>query len=136
VVVVDASALAKYILKEEGWREVRKLLEGGAVSVDHVVKEISNAIWRKCAVLKLEDAEVAVKRYELLVELVRSGVVVLESELKYLEKAFRIAVENGVTVYDSLYIAQARELGAQLLTSDRKQAEVATKLGVSPLYVP
>jgi len=136
VIVVDASALAKYVLKEEGWRDVRKLLEGGAVSVDHVVKEVSNAIWRKCAVLKLEDAGVAVKRYELLVELVRSGVVVLESELKYLEKAFRIAIENGVTVYDSLYIAQARELGARLLTSDRKQAEVATRLGVSPVYVP
>jgi Predicted nucleic acid-binding protein, contains PIN domain len=87
-------------------------------------------------VLKLEDVEVAVRRYELLVELVRSGVVVLESELKYLEKAFRIAIENGVTVYDSLYVAQARELGAQLLTSDQKQVEVAMKLGVNPLYVP
>lgn len=86
--------------------------------------------------LKLEDVEVAVRRYELLVELVRSGVVVLESELKYLEKAFRIAIENGVTVYDSLYVAQARELGAQLLTSDQKQVEVAMKLGVNPLYVP
>jgi len=136
VIVVDASALAKYILKEEGWREVRKLLEGGAISVDHIVKEVSNAIWRKCAVLKLKDVEVAVRRYELLVELVRSGVVVLESELKYLEKAFRIAIENGVTVYDSLYVAQARELGAQLLTSDQKQVEVAMKLGVNPLYVP
>jgi predicted nucleic acid-binding protein len=44
VIVVDASALAKYVLKEEGWREIRKVLEGGAVSVDHVVKEVSNAI--------------------------------------------------------------------------------------------
>jgi len=134
--VVDASALAKYILKEEGWRDVRKLLEGGAVSVDHVVKEVSNAIWRKCAVLKLEDAEAAVRRYELLVELIRSGVVVLESELKYLERAFRIAVESGITVYDSLYVTQALELGARLLTSDRRQSEVAARLGVSPVYVP
>ena len=134
--MVDASALAKYILKEEGWRDVRKLLEGGAVSVDHVVKEVSNAIWRKCAVLKLEDAEAAVRRYELLVELIRSGVVVLESELKYLERAFRIAVESGITVYDSLYVTQALELGARLLTSDRRQSEVAARLGVSPVYVP
>jgi predicted nucleic acid-binding protein len=136
VIVVDASALAKYVLKEEGWREIRKLLEGGAVSVDHVVKEVSNAIWRKHAVLKLEDAEVAVRRYELLVELVRSGVVALENELKYLGKAFRIAIENEVTVYDALYVAQALELGARLLTSDRKQADVATKLGVNPIYTP
>jgi len=136
VIVVDASALAKYVLKEEGWREIRKLLEGGAVSVDHVVKEVSNAIWRKHAVLKLEDAEVAVRRYELLVELVRSGVVALENELKYLEKAFRIAIENEVTVYDALYVAQALELGARLLTSDRKQADAATKLGVNPIYTP
>jgi predicted nucleic acid-binding protein len=136
VIVVDASALAKYVLKEEGWREIRKLLEGGAVSVDHVVEEVSNAIWRKYAVLRLEDAEVAIRRYELLVELVRSGVVVLESELKYLEKAFRIAIENGVTVYDPLYIAQALELGAQLLTSDREQADVAARLGANSIYIP
>jgi predicted nucleic acid-binding protein len=136
VIVVDASALAKYVLKEEGWREIRKLLEGGAVFVDHVVEEVSNAIWRKYAVLRLEDAEVAIRRYELLVELVRSGVVVLENELKYLEKAFRIAIENGVTVYDALYIAQALELGAQLLTSDREQADVAARLGANSIYIP
>jgi len=136
VIVVDASALAKYVLKEEGWREIRKLLEGGAVSVDHVVKEVSNAIWRKYAVLRLEDAEVAIRRYELLVELVRSGVVVLENELKYLEKTFRIAIENGVTVYDALYIAQALELGARLLTSDRRQADVAARLGANSIYIP
>jgi len=47
----------------------------------------------------------------------------------YVEPALRIALERGVTLYDSLYIAQARRYG-ELLTSDRGQAEVAAELGV------
>lgn len=136
MIVIDASALAKYVFKEEGWREVRKALEEEAVSVDHVVKEVANAIWKKCVVLKLEPIDVAHKRHQLLHKIVREGVVALESESKYLEEAFKIAVENEVTVYDSLYIAQALGLGAQLLTSDAKQAHVAQRLSIPTRYVP
>jgi len=136
VIVIDASALAKYIFKEEGWREVRKALEGEAVSVDHAVKEVANAIWKKCAVLKLEPVDVAYKRYQLLHKIVREGVVALESESKYLEEAIKIAIENEITVYDSLYIAQALELRAQLLTSDAKQAQVAERLSIPARYTP
>jgi len=136
VIVIDASALAKYIFKEEGWREVRKALEGEAVSVDHAVKEVANAIWKKCVVLKLEPVDVAYKRYQLLHKIVREGVVALESESKYLEEAIKIAIENEITVYDSLYIAQALELRAQLLTSDAKQAQVAERLSIPARYTP
>ena len=60
----------------------------------------------------------------------------LENELKYLDLAFRIATENRVTVYDSIYVAQAQEFRALLLTSDRRQAEVAEILGLTVHYVP
>lgn len=42
--VIDASSLAKYVLREKGWCEVRKVLEEESVSVDHVLKEVANAI--------------------------------------------------------------------------------------------
>jgi len=61
--------------------------------------------------------------------LLKVGVIVLESESDYIEEALRIALREGVTLYDSLYLAQTRKLG-ELLTSDEKQAEVATKLNI------
>jgi len=135
VIVVDASALAKYILKEDSWRSVRKALEEESVSLDHVVKEVANAVWRKSVVFNQEPPDVARTRLQLLKRLVSEGVVRIENELEYVDKAFEIAVENGITVYDALYIAQAIAHNAELLTSDKKQAEVAKRLGLKVRYV-
>jgi len=136
VIVVDASVLTKYVLREENWIEVRKRLEEEAVSVDHVVKEVANAIWKKAVVMKLEPLEIALRRYQVLRMLVAEGIVRIESGLQYLDEAFRIALENNVTVYDALYIAQAMRLGATLVTSDLKQSRVVEKLGIKVCYIP
>ena len=136
MIVVDASALAKYILKEYNWRNIRKVLEEEAISLDHVVKEVANAIWKRSVVLNQEPPDVARTRLQLLKRLVNEAVVGIENELEYLDKAFEIAVENGITVYDALYIAQAIAHNAELLTSDKKQAEVAKRLGLKVRYVP
>ena len=43
MIVIDESSLAKYIVKEEGWTEVKKYLIGEEVhSVDLIVKEVLN----------------------------------------------------------------------------------------------
>ncbi len=136
MIVVDASVLTKYVLREENWIEVRKRLEEEAVSVDHVVKEVANAIWKKAVVMKLEPLEIALRRYQVLRMLVAEGIVRIESGLQYLDEAFRIALENNVTVYDALYIAQAMRLGATLVTSDLKQSRVVEKLGIKVCYIP
>lgn len=136
MIVVDASALAKYILKEHNWRNIRKVLEEEAISLDHVVKEVANAIWKRSVVLNQEPPDVARTRLQLLKRLVNEAVVGIENELEYLDKAFEIAVENGITVYDALYIAQAIAHNAELLTSDKKQAEGAKRLGLKVRYVP
>ena len=46
------------------------------------------------------------------------------------DKALRIAARNRVTVYDSLFIALAKDLGAVLATLGRKQADAANREGV------
>ncbi len=58
----------------------------------------------------------------------------IEPEDAYLEAALQIALEHGTTLYDSLYLAQARRYG-ELLTSDGRQAEVAERLGVKVYLV-
>ena len=134
--VIDASALAKYVFKEEGWREVHGFLERGALSVDLIVKEVANAIWKYYSIYKACSLDVAVKRFQLLRKIIDEELVSLESELKYLDKAFEIAAQNDISVYDALYIAQAITRSIPLATSDKRQANIAEKIKVQVVYIP
>jgi len=54
----------------------------------------------------------------------------------HLDKAFDIATQNSIPVYDALYIAQAITHNVPLATSDKRQAEVAEKLKVQAIFIP
>ncbi len=134
MIVIDASSLAKYLLREENWEAIEEYLARGVRSVDHVLKEVSNAIWKHVAVYQRIPVDLGLQVYKALKRLVEEEVVVVESQDEYMDRAVEIALEHRVTVYDSLYIAQALKYG-ELLTSDGEQARVARKLGVTVHYV-
>ena len=136
MIVIDASSLAKYIVKEEGWTEVEKYLIGEEVhSVDLIVKEVLNVIWKYSTILKVFPMDVAIEKYTILKGLVDEGVIILSDERPYLEKAFNIATRMRITIYDALYIAQAIELRTRLLTSDESQMNAARNLGLEVTLV-
>lgn len=128
MIAVDASALSAFILKEPGWEGLSKYLTH-STSVDLVVKEASNAIWKAYKVKGLIEKEVAIKLYNILKSMININVI-LEPEMAFMDKAFEIALERGLTVYDSLYVALALERDLPLLTLDEKQGKVAKELGV------
>ncbi len=134
MIVIDASALAKYLLREEGWESIEEYLVKGVYSVDHIVKEVANAIWKHVVIRRLATVDLGFKLFYALKKLADEGVIKLENQLTYLDKAMQIAFQYGITVYDALYIAQALKHG-ELLTSDRKQAEIARMLGVKVYLV-
>ena len=61
--------------------------------------------------------------------------IVLKAQEEYLEIALNIALDYGITVYDSLYIACASKLKASLLTSDEEQSKVAEMLGLPVIFI-
>jgi predicted nucleic acid-binding protein len=130
VIVIDASALAKYILHEEGWEEVSRYVRKmkPLYSIDHVLKEVVNAVW-KHTMKNIILPEIAIQLYSSLEKLAKSQVIVLEDELTYMRRAVEIALRYGITIYDALYIAQAEKYG-ELLTSDEKQGSIARELGI------
>jgi len=131
VIVVDASALAKLILREEGWESVTKHLAAEeSITVDHALKEVLNAVWKAARLRGLIDPGLAYEKHRALMLLVEKGVVHVEPEEAYLDDAFRIAMEAGLTVYDSLYLAQAGRRQAKLLTCDTRQAKAAEEQGI------
>lgn len=125
--MVDASALAAFILKEPGWERLARYIKQ-SVSVDMVAKEVANTIW-KAHIRGLVAADVAERLFYILSSLLEKNVR-LEPESAYLPDAFRIAVAHRITVYDALYLAVAQKRGAALLTLDAQQREAAKRLGV------
>ena len=68
-------------------------------------------------------------------KLVEEDVLRLESASSYLSEALEISLRYGITIYDSLFIAQAKSLNVKLVASDRKQVEVAQDLGVETVLI-
>lgn len=133
--VIDSSALIKYLLREPGRKVVEHYLIAGVHSVDHLVKEVSNAIWKHAVLHKRISKKSARDLYMVLLKLIESGIIVVEPQEKYLKEAFEIALNHETTVYDSLYIAQAKANHMELVTSDRRQADIARHLGVTAQYI-
>ncbi|MEN2974968.1 MAG: type II toxin-antitoxin system VapC family toxin [Candidatus Caldarchaeales archaeon] len=131
MIVIDASSLVKYILHEEGWDRISQYLKREEVlySLDHMLKEVVNALWKHCIVKNLISRDTAIQIFKSLARLVDLGMIVLEHEEAYLERAVTIALDNSISIYDALYLAQAERFGG-LVTSDKEQAEIARAIGI------
>jgi predicted nucleic acid-binding protein len=113
----------KFILKEEDWNKIADFLKAGTISVDLVIKETVNAIWKR--VMRKEiSLEEAKSMFEAVKEILNKAVII-ENEMDYIDEAFEISIRRNMTVYDSLYIALAKKK-LELLTADEIQAQVAS----------
>lgn len=132
MIAIDASSLAKYILREKNWRDVRDPLVDEVFSLNLALAEVSNAVWKHNVLYGKISEEQANKMFKALEKL--RDVVIFEPLEKYLESAIKIAINKIITVYDALYIAQAKEIG-KLLTSDEKQRKTAKELGIDVVFI-
>ncbi len=132
MIVVDASAVSAFLLKEPGWKKLSTYLTN-SVSIDHLVKEVSNAIW-KAYIRKNISWDEALKLFKILESMIGINIV-LEPENKYIEKAFKIALDHNITVYDALYLALAIKKNLPLLTFNEKQLKTAQELGIKIIRI-
>jgi predicted nucleic acid-binding protein len=134
VFVIDSSTIAKFLLKEEGWRKVKDIIIEKPYTLDLALKEVANAIWRRTILLGNMNIEKAFVLLDDLLKLKNTLLIVEEQDL-YLNQAFRIAIENKIPIYDTLFITQAISKQAVLITSDENQYKIAQKLNVKVLYI-
>ncbi|MEM0214205.1 MAG: type II toxin-antitoxin system VapC family toxin [Ignisphaera sp.] len=123
--------LAAFIRKEPGWEKLVNYVRL-CITIDLVLKEVLNAIWKDATIKRTINIETAFKLQEILFSMIGINIEI-EPEGKYLSKAFEIALKTGITVYDALYIALAIEKKLPLATLDEKQARVAQANGVKTI---
>ena len=110
--ILDSSFIVKLVLEEEGSEDARRLIRSwvsrGEVlaTIDLALPEALNTIWKHC--LKIGDLsrEEAVSSVEDLLNLWSK--LKIYSSREVAEQAFMLALEEGVTVYNSLYIQLAK----------------------------
>ncbi|MEJ2771503.1 MULTISPECIES: type II toxin-antitoxin system VapC family toxin [unclassified Stygiolobus] len=125
--VIDSSSLVKFFSKEKGWEKVAEIITEGVMTLDLSIKEVANALWKKTLTSETKE-DVAIK---VLSDLVKHEAMLVVNQDKYLIEAFKISIRNKITIYDSLFIALAKLNNLELVTSDRKQYEIAMKEGVN-----
>jgi predicted nucleic acid-binding protein len=132
IIVLDASAVIKWFSEEDDSDkaiELRKrFVEGEILLVvpDLLIYEITNAL-RYNKRLGIEDVKDAVESiFDLEID-----IVVPTKDVVF--NAIEIALDCDITTYDATYVALAEDLGAVLITSDKKLARACKKKFVKVL---
>jgi predicted nucleic acid-binding protein len=123
-VVIDSSMAFKWLdTSESGSDEAEWLLDAhgrdevALVAPAHLPLEVANVM--ACRRAPLE------RLLEVAADLAAADLLIAPIDDELLTDALRIAHEEGLALYDAVFIALAARLDAELVTADRKQA--ATK---------
>ncbi len=135
-IVVDSSVVVKWFVPEPLSEEARRVLdsyEAGAVTLlapDLLVAEVGNIIWKKHRLqgLSKEDADQILDAFGELD-------IVFTSSAELLQDAFRIAVEQVRTVYDSLYVALSEKEKCVFVTADERLVNAIGKSFPNTVWV-
>jgi predicted nucleic acid-binding protein len=115
--VVDASVAAKWFLPEPDAAAALRLLDGRhrLAAPDLIRAEIGNIVWDLHARGVLDANEASA-----MIEHLLSMPLEIHDSTYLLAPALQIAIATNRTVYDSLYLALAVELGGTVVTADER----------------
>jgi predicted nucleic acid-binding protein len=121
VKVIDCSALAAFLFNEpDGSSVTAQLGDARLVAPALLSYEIANTCLKKCRRHpRLSDDLLAA--YRLL------GVMRIEHRTVDHAAVLDLALNTGLSAYDASYLWLARQLGADLVTLDRKLGRVAAR---------
>jgi predicted nucleic acid-binding protein len=131
VTVIDSSAYIAFLIGEEGGDEIRPWLdpEQGPRSLSLLLTETGNVLWKYSRQGNLLPEE-AHTLYSQTRDLCREGVILIEPDEQYGDRALSLAMDHDHPFYDMLFVAQAIGTEEPLVTGDRTQAEIASRCGI------
>ena len=134
MIVIDASSLSKYILREMGWKEVESSIDADepVCSIDYMLTEVTNSI--RTAHLKKQISESEALTIFSALEKAYCGLIHIELSKYFMKEALILGMKEKTSVYDALYLVQALKYG-KLITSDEQQSKIGIKLGIVTTYI-
>lgn len=119
--VADTSYLVEAILRDASLLEDQTF-----IAPDLALYEVVNVIWKHETIIRdLKDAPSLVAAFLALIS--AETIQLLRPDEKLLKHSYSLSVKHGVTVYDSIFIALALELGSELKTFDDRQHNIFLK---------
>lgn len=118
-IVLDTSVAIKWYLPEQGTDKaaiIQDRLENSEWIVyapDFLMLELANVLWKRRQEIGESDA------LDTLQDAISSGIEFVRTD-HLTPVAYQIARQSGRTVYDSLYVALARERNCDLITADER----------------
>lgn len=122
--IIDASIYASVAVKDEFYEKSRSFLTQsrslGCITLDIALIEAYNALWKHIYLLKripIKDyRNIAVNLRKIFEKSVRK----IFNAIDIADDALNIAINYGITVYDSAYLALAEKTGYKLITYDKE----------------
>ena len=131
--VVDASVAAKWLIPESDSAIAMQLLDRSyELHAPRVlVSEVANVLWRNAVTGSLPLFEA-----DRLAAAVTEMSLTWDDDESICAEALRIAVELGHPVYDCMYLALARRIGAKVVTADERFVSAAASTPYRLVIVP
>ena len=130
-IVLDTSAAFEIVLfrpeREKIWEELSKA--NIVLAPDLFYSEAANVVWKMYRFEKKKLSD-----YELALHSVINLIDEFHSSESLWEKAFQLACETELTVYDCIYLQLARESKAKLFSMDKKLNRKALEIGITVLF--
>jgi predicted nucleic acid-binding protein len=126
--VIDASVVIKFYVPEILTDHAEEILSRSAdgelrlYAPDLVYPETGNILWKKRRRRELTSEEV-----DAIVDAIAALPIIIEASKQIMPLAVSIAVHNGITVYDAMYMAIARIYDTKMITADKKLTDALAK---------
>jgi predicted nucleic acid-binding protein len=132
VKVIDSSALSKYVNKEPNHELVANQIRserGSCVSLELAMTEVGNSIWKRVLKREITGEAASTVFHEFTQAVLRDGLItLLPVDEDLLSESFRLAINEKITIYDSIFIELGHREERGLITSDERQNDIFKKL--------
>ena len=128
--ILDTSIIAAIFFKEELSEKVENKVSEyqKLITVDISLAELTNVACKRVEIFG-ESKEICFKSLEKSIEFATKVCEILNTDMLY-KNAFKIAIENKISAYDSLFIAASQIKKTPLLTLDKKLGRIGEKADI------
>lgn len=119
-IALDSSTVAALFFKDPMSERVEQAITNydQLHTLDLAYAEVGNVAWKRVHLFKEDTIHVS-KSLDMALQFIQDNCDVSPCS-NYLKEALTIAIDNGITIYDSLFLTLARHFKTRLLTVDEK----------------